>query len=179
LLLQRLWPMLVAICAGTWICAALVPARVLGHATNALGVALVLYAIVGLAAVRLHVPPRAEGWLAPLVGLVTGAITAVTGVFVIPAVPYLQGLGWTRKAWSRRWGCRSPCLPLRWRSAWRWTARCCTRRYGASALALVPALGGMFFGQWLRHRISAERFRRLFFCGLLLLGVDLALRGAF
>ena len=28
-LLQRLWPMLVAICSGTWICAALVPPQVL------------------------------------------------------------------------------------------------------------------------------------------------------
>jgi hypothetical protein len=31
----------------------------------------------------------------------------------------------------------------------------------------------------LRRRISAARFRELFFCGLLLLGAELALRGVF
>jgi hypothetical protein len=34
--------------------------------------------------------PRAEPWLSPLVGLATGLVTGATGVFVIPAVPYLQ-----------------------------------------------------------------------------------------
>ncbi|MBF3247578.1 sulfite exporter TauE/SafE family protein, partial [Pseudomonas aeruginosa] len=35
-------------------------------------------------------------WAGPLVGLATGALTAVTGVFVIPAVPYLGALGLQR-----------------------------------------------------------------------------------
>lgn len=48
---------------------------------------------------------------------------------------------------------------------------------GASLLTLVPALGGMLLGQWLRQRISATLFRRCFFVGLLLLGADLAWRG--
>jgi uncharacterized protein len=40
----------------------------------------------------------------------------------------------------------------------------------------VPALGGMFLGQAVRRRISAAAFRTVFFSGLLLLGVYLALR---
>jgi len=178
-LLDRLWPMLVSICVGTWLCAALVPARVMGHATNALGVALVLYAILGLTAVRLHVPPRAEAWLAPLAGLVTGAITGVTGVFVIPAVPYLQGLGLDKESMVQALGLSFTVSTIALAISLALNgALLHTPVLGASALALAPALGGMFFGQWLRHRISAERFRRLFFCGLLLLGADLALRGA-
>ena len=42
-------------------------------------------------------------------------------------------------------------------------------------LALVPALIGMQAGQWLRRRIAAATFRRVFFAGLLLLGATLAL----
>ena len=45
----------------------------------------------------------------------------------------------------------------------------------ASLLALVPALLGMQAGQWLRRRIAAATFRRVFFAGLLLLGATLAL----
>lgn len=58
-----------------------------------LGGALVLYAITGIAAWRRSAPKKWEPILSPLVGAVTGLITAVTGVFVIPAVPYLRALG--------------------------------------------------------------------------------------
>ena len=60
--------------------------------TTALGIALIVYAVVGLCAFRLAVPARGEGWLSAVVGIATGMITAATGVFVIPAVPYLQAL---------------------------------------------------------------------------------------
>jgi hypothetical protein len=36
---------------------------------------------------------RAHGQITPVIGLTTGAITRGTGVFVIPAVPYLQAIG--------------------------------------------------------------------------------------
>ena len=45
-----------------------------------------------------------------------------------------------------------------------------------SAVALVPAAVGMAGGQMIRRRIPAETFRRVFFCGLFLLGAYLALR---
>ncbi|KWR79463.1 sulfite exporter TauE/SafE family protein [Cupriavidus sp. IDO] len=179
-LLRRLWPMLAAICAGTWLCAALVPARMMVHATAALGVALVLYAVVGLAAVKMTVPPAAERWLGPLAGFVTGAITAVTGVFVIPAVPYLQGLGLDKESMVQALGLSFTVSTIALAiSLAMGGALLHMPVLGASVLALAPALGGMFIGQWLRHRISVERFRRLFFCGLLVLGGELALRGAF
>lgn len=41
----------------------------------------------------------------------------------------------------------------------------------------LPMLLGMAGGQWLHKRISAERFKRWLFIGLLLLGAELALRG--
>ncbi|MGN5479182.1 sulfite exporter TauE/SafE family protein [Cupriavidus basilensis] len=177
-LLRRLWPMLVAICAGTWLCAALVPSRMMTHATAALGVALVLYAVVGLASAKLHVPPHAERWLGPIAGFVTGAITAVTGVFVIPAVPYLQGLGLDKEGMVQALGLSFTVSTIALAiSLAMGGALLHLPVLGASVLALLPALGGMFIGQWLRHRISAERFRRLFFCGLLVLGGELALRG--
>ena len=47
-----------------------------------------------------------------------------------------------------------------------------------SLLALVPALIGMQIGQMLRRRIASSIFRRVFFAGLLLLGLYLALQGS-
>ena len=51
------------------------------------------------------------------------------------------------------------------------------REAWASLLALVPALLGMWFGQWLRQRGSAPTFRRVFFVELGALGVHLLLAG--
>ncbi|NWE73900.1 TSUP family transporter, partial [Pseudomonas gingeri] len=93
-LLKRLWPLLLAIFLGTaagtlW----LGGIESGGWAVRALGAALLLYAGCGLFLPTLRVGSRSERWLGPLCGVVTGVITSATGVFVIPAVPYLQALG--------------------------------------------------------------------------------------
>jgi uncharacterized protein len=85
--------MLIGICAGAAAGAGLLAGAQGARPTIALGVALALYAALGLSSVVLAVPARAEPWLSPLIGLVTGIVTAATGVYVIPAVPYLQALG--------------------------------------------------------------------------------------
>ncbi|MFU7285129.1 sulfite exporter TauE/SafE family protein [Pseudomonas aeruginosa] len=146
--------------------------------TLLVGLALAAYALLGLAAIPLHLPARHEPWAGPLVGLATGALTAVTGVFVIPAVPYLGALGLQRDELVQALGLSFSASTL---------ALAVTlgvhgdllepQMLGASLLTLVPALGGMLLGQWLRQRISATLFRRCFFVGLLLLGADLAWRG--
>src|SRR3546814_4354998 len=75
-LLRRFWPMMLGICVGTWAGAGLLSSDTTGRATLALGLALMLYAVIGLAAVRLRIPDRAEPWLSPLVGAATGLVTA-------------------------------------------------------------------------------------------------------
>ncbi|HEY1604775.1 MAG TPA: sulfite exporter TauE/SafE family protein, partial [Allosphingosinicella sp.] len=47
---------------------------------------------------------------------------------------------------------------------------------GISLACIVPALIGMFSGQWIRLRVDAATFRLIFFVGLFLLGSELALR---
>ena len=42
---------------------------------------------------KFSVPRSAEIWLGPMVGIATGFVMAATGVFVIPALPYLQAIG--------------------------------------------------------------------------------------
>ena len=42
---------------------------------------------------RLALPARHQGWAGVVVGATTGVITGATGVFVLPAVPYLQAIG--------------------------------------------------------------------------------------
>jgi uncharacterized protein len=91
-LARRLWPMLAGVVVGTLAGTGLLTGGHAGQAAVALGFLLMLYAVLGLTSVRFSVSPAAEWWLGPLIGALTGLATAATGVFAIPAVPYLGAL---------------------------------------------------------------------------------------
>lgn len=92
-LARRLWPMMAASMAGTLAAAPLLASGNGGATTTVLGATLVAYALHTLIVPPFRVAAVQERWLSPLVGLITGVIAGATGVFVIPAVPYLQTLG--------------------------------------------------------------------------------------
>jgi uncharacterized membrane protein YfcA len=175
-LLRRLWPMLAGVCVGTWAGAGLLSDDSAGQATTALGAALVLYALVGLAAIRFSVPARLEPWLSPLIGAATGLVTAATGVFVIPAVPYLQALGLQKEDLVQALGLSFTVSTVALAFNLAQAGFLQVSLAGVSLLALACALAGMVLGQWLRMRIRPAVFQRCFFLGLLALGAHLALR---
>ncbi len=172
---RRLWPMMAGVVAGTVAGAGILAADTGGIGVVGLGLALAVYAVVGLAGLRLAVAARHDAWLGPLVGITTGLVTGATGVFVIPAVPYLQAIGLEKddlvQALGLSFTVSTIALALGLLSVGAWHAGSA----GLSLLALVPALLGMQLGQMLRQRISPAAFRRVFFAGLLLLGLYLAL----
>ncbi|MBO1074919.1 sulfite exporter TauE/SafE family protein [Roseomonas marmotae] len=177
-LLRRLGPMMAAAALGTLlgIWAGLLPGR--GGATAGLGVALLAYAGLGLLPLRLpQVPARAEAWAGPLTGLLTGLVTAATGVFVIPAVPYLQALGLGRDRLVQALGLSFTVSTLAMGVGLASGGGFSGAALGGSVLALLPALAGMGLGTWLRGRVSDATFRRCFFLGLLLLGLHLLWQG--
>jgi len=174
-LLRRLWPMLAALVAVTLFATPLV--RGTGAvALIVLGVALAVNGALGLAAIHPRVPVAWEWWLGPLAGGVTGVLTAMTGVFVLPSVPYLQALGFGRDALVRAMGLTFLAATMALGAAlWRdgaWNAALAT----GSLLALAPALAGQFLGAWARGLLSVAAFRRCFQAALVLLGLALALK---
>jgi uncharacterized membrane protein YfcA len=168
---QRFWPMMVGICAGTLACSAILP--ISAAATFLLGVALVLYAALGLTGIRWRTNEVNASWLSPVVGVATGMLTAATGVFVLPAVPYLQSLGLKKEDLIQAMGLSFTvstamlAIALAAQGAWEPTVA------GFSFLSLLPAMLGMLIGNWLRKRMRPELFRRYFFGALLLLGAHM------
>lgn len=176
-LLKRLWPMLLAIFVGT-AAGSLWLGIEGGHwVVRGLGAALLLYALSGLLLPSLRLAPAHECWLAPLCGLVTGVITSVTGVFVIPAVPYLQALDLNKDQLVQALGLSFTVSTLALAAGLLWRGALGGAELGASLLTLAPALLGMWLGQWLRQRISTLLFKRVFFIGLGLLGGHLLISG--
>ena len=175
-LLKRLFMLLAALCVGVWLGAGLFSASDVDLALVLLGASLVLYSIVGLLSIRVHVTARHERWVSPLVGVITGVVTAATGSFVVPLVPYLQSLAFTRDELVQALGISFTVATIALGIALARGGVLDGEVAGVSTLALVPALLGMWIGQHVRSRISAEAFRRWFFVALLVLGLHLAAR---
>lgn len=176
-LFVRLWGMMAGVIVGTIAGSGGLTGNYAGLALSGLGVALAVYAILGLFQVKFHVNPRHESLLSPLVGLLTGFVTGATGVFVIPAVPYLQALKLEKEDLIQALGLSFTVSTIAL-AAGLWlradVSSSSAALIGISLLALVPALVGMTIGQALRLRMSVETFRRVFFSGLLILGFYLA-----
>ncbi len=153
--------------AGAWLLGA--PA---GHAAGvALGVALVAYAGWGLTGRPIIVSPGAQIWMGPLVGFVTGFITAATGVFVVPAVPYLQALQLSRDSLIQAMGVSFTVSTIALALGLWLNHSYAPGAAAMSLLMLVPALVGMSLGQSLRQKLSVGLFKKVFFCSLIILGL--------
>lgn len=175
-LLYRLRPMMLSIVVGTVLGSALLVRVDPLWSGFGLGTALMIYAAYALLSPALSVPPRLERWLSPIIGLVTGAITGATGVFVMPAVPFLQALRLDRDELVQALGISftvstvALALGLVTHRAFQ------LEQLGQSAITIIPALVGMWLGQAVRVRISPKLFRQCFLLVLALLGLELASR---
>lgn len=175
-LIRRFWPMMLAIVGGTILGSTWLAEGDTGLATTALGAALVLYSGYTLLARQLSIGKHLEPWLSPLVGTVTGLITGGTGVFVIPAVPYLQALQLEKDDLVQALGLSFTISTFALAAGLAARGAFQAENLALSALAVVPALAGMWLGQVLRGKISPSLFRRIFLFSLLLLGLEMSFR---
>lgn len=170
-LLRRLTGLQVGIVVGTLGGAMVFGAPAGNWSRFLLGGALVAYATWGLAGRTVRIGPRAKRWLGPLAGAITGMVTALTGVFVVPAVPYLQALGLQRDALIQAMGLSFTTATVALAIGLVATGGYAANDLTQSVAMLLPALLGMSVGQWLRERLPLVAFRRCFFLGLGLLGI--------
>ena len=176
-LFKRFGVALAIIPVTTWIGYHYVFAEAPQSMDRVLGLALLVYAGLGLRAVRLPVPALAEPVLTPIVGLVNGLITGVTGTFVIPIVMYLEALGLDRDEMVQMMGITfsvstaALAVVLMMHGAYRVDAGL------VSAVAVVPAIAGMVLGAKLRARLAPATFRRWLLVGLGVIGLKLLVTG--
>ena len=175
--LRRMWPLLIGICIGTFIGAALLPPGMGGQATMWLGMALALYAVLGLFNVQFSVPLRTERWVGLLAGIATGVVSVATGVFAIPGVPYIQALRFDRARLVQALGLSFTVSTVTLALALYHGGEMNMALAVPTLLALAMAAAGMLFGQVVRGKVREATFRLWFFIGLLGLGLHLALRG--
>lgn len=177
-LLRRFWPLLlggaVATLAGTGWLANGDPSL----AISILGGILVFFALVTLARPGVFIPRSRTRWLNPIIGVLTGLVTATTGVSTVPIAPYLQSL-------DLEPGELVQALGLFFTSATVALAINLTLSqalfFGSGwevAVALAATGFGMALGTVLRSHISPPAFRKVFLIALFALGIYLILRAA-
>ena len=175
-IVKRFASMMIGVCLGTFLGIGLLTGGSASVASAALGAVLAAYGAVGLLATRFVVAPTSERWLSPTVGLFTGVLTGATGVFVVPAVPYLNSLGMNKEELIQTLGLSFTVSTLALGIGLSAGGAFQASVAGSSLFALLPALAGMFLGQHIRNSLQPEGFRRWFFIGLLALGSYMIIR---
>lgn len=175
-LLRRLGGMLAALAVGAWIGAGTLAGADARQVAFWLGAVLIAYAVLGLSHVKLTVRRDQEIWLAPLTGIATGYVMACTGIFVIPALPYLQAIGMEKDELVQALGLHFIVSTFVLAAVLWHGGVFAPAVLTLSLFAIVPALIGMYAGQRVRAKVSIGTFRICLFAGLLLLGLHLVWR---
>jgi hypothetical protein len=173
-IVRRLWPLMAGTVIGIWLNAGLLTGPYALYGPVILGLLLVIYAIVGLSRFSFHVARRDEKWIGGIVGVVTGLISAATGVQVIPSMPFLQAIGMEKDELVQALGVffttATVALAFNLTTAGLLTAATAL----PGAVAMAASFAGMFIGQAVRTRMQPEVFRRWFLVAMILLGLYLA-----
>src|ERR1700687_911966 len=173
-IIRRLWPLMAGTVVGIWLNAGMLTGPYARYGSIVLGWLLVIYAIVGLSKFSFSVARSNEKWIGGIVGLITGMVSAATGVQVIPSVPFMQAIGMEKDELVQALGVffTIATLALAFNLTSAGLLDASTALPGAVAMAC--AFTGMFIGQAVRSRMRPEAFRRWFLIAMILLGLYLA-----
>lgn len=173
-IVRRLWPLMIGTAIGILSCSGLMTGPYAHYGTIVLGVLLVIYAIIGLSKVRFSVARRNEKWVGGIVGVITGVVSAATGVQVIPSMPFMQAIGMEKDELVQALGVFFTTATVALAFNLTDAGLLNTSIALPIGVAMVAAFVGMYLGQILRSRMEPETFRRWFLIAMLLLGVYLA-----
>jgi uncharacterized membrane protein YfcA len=173
-ILRRLWPLMLCTVIGSLLSAGAMTGPYARYGTVALGLLLVIYAMIGLTQFRLRVERRNEKWVGGVVGFITGVISASTGVQVIPSMPFIQAIGMEKDELVQALGVFFTVATLALSVNVSASGLLNASTAVPGAIALACSFAGMFIGQSVRARMPTETFRRWFLIGMILLGIYLA-----
>src|SRR3954453_11601072 len=173
-IMRRLWPLMIGTVIGIWLNAGLLTGPYAPYGTVTLGVLLVIYAIVGLSRFHFKVARRDEKWIGGIVGLITGVVSAATGVQVLPSMPFMQAIGMEKDELVQALGVfftvATVALAFNLTSAGLLSAATAL----PGAVAMAASFAAMFIGQAVRSPMPPDAFRRWFLIAMIFLGLYLA-----
>jgi uncharacterized membrane protein YfcA len=173
-IIRRLWPLMAGTVIGIWLNGGMLSGPYARYGGVVLGVLLVIYAIVGLSKFNFSVARSNEKWIGGIVGLVTGMVSAATGVQVVPSMPFMQAIGMEKDELVQALGVFFTVATLALAFTLTSAGLLSASTALPGAVAMASAFAGMFIGQVVRSRMQPEAFRRWFLIAMILLGLYLA-----
>lgn len=162
----RLWPGWLAIAVVTAFAPGLGGGAPVDSASRWLGFVLVSYGLWGLWRPTLPNLAGTSRWFGAVAGVMTGLVTALTAVFVLPWVPYLQSLRLDKNTMVQALGLSFTVATLA--LAFRLQVAAPVGWLSASMMlpvggALSGAFFGMKLGEMLRGRLAGPAFQKALF----------------
>jgi hypothetical protein len=173
-IIRRLWPLLIGTALGIWLNRGSLTGPYAHYLPVALGIMLVLYAVMGLGKFAFTIASRNEKWIGGIVGIVTGMISAATGVQVIPSMPFMQALGMDKDELVQALGVFFTVATLTLSINLTASGLLSASTALPGAIAMGCSFAGMFIGQALRTRMPADAFRYWFLIAMVVLGFYIA-----
>lgn len=170
-ILKRFWPFLLCVFIGTWFGVSILVVADPDLMAGLFGLVLSIYSVISL--IRPAPLPLApfEGWLSPVLGSINGVISGMTGSYLMPGVLYMEALGLRRDELIQAMGIFFLCAVVALGISLAGHDVMGLTHAGYSSLMLVPAMAGYFIGEHYRKKLPEETFRKVFFAGLLLMGL--------
>ena len=176
MLVRRMWSFLAAACIGIWFGVGVLAGAKSETMMALLGVTLCTYCAVTMLHAQMPPPGKREPWMSPLMGGLGGAMFGMTGIMIVPGVLYLQTLGLKRDVFVQALGLTFVTISLALGTSLTGRSLMTQDLVLMSLTALVPTAAGLALGRRYRHHISEERFRRIFFVALFIIGLDMLRR---
>ena len=168
---RRFWPFLLCVFIGTWFGVSILVVADPNLMAGLFGLILSIYSALSLARpAPLPLAPY-EIWLSPVLGSINGLISGMTGSYLMPGVLYMQALGLGRDELIQAMGIFFLCAVIALGVALAGQKVMHLSHASYSALMLAPTMAGYFLGERYRKKLPEETFRKVFFAGLLMMGL--------
>ena len=177
--LRRFWPLLLTLVPGV-----LIGAQVLARADHdaiavIVGTLLLIFVLAQFFDIKPNIPARAERGLNPVIGIVSGLLGGVSSMFGPITITYLVALKLPKDMFISTIGVfyLFGIVPLY--ATLVITGVIARDEIIASFLVCIPLYAGLWFGTWLRGRMSQALFQRALLLGLVVISLNLIRRGLF
>lgn len=174
---RRFWPLMLSLALLTALSAQLLVEIDAATASLLLGFAVVGFCVLQVFPVKLAVSKRAERWLNPGIGAVSGLMGGISNFFGPPVIAYLVALRLEKDAFVSAVTLFFVVggVPLYGSLAWHGVLS--EKVLIASSIAAVIVMAGVAFGAQLRRLVRQETFERALIGVLFLIGLNLIWRG--
>ncbi len=178
-LLRRYALLLTATCASIFLGVHILYRVDAAYLMIALGLIVTAYALINLLAVQIRIKDEPGPILTTFAGFCAGMTAGTTGVIGPPLIIFFQAIGLAKNIFVQAIGIQFLIAGLFLTFAlWR-EGGFTLSNAPVSAMAVLPALLGMYLGERVRGFISEDRFRTGVFIFLVIVGLNLVRKALF